>query len=142
MSTLFTKIINGEIPGRFVWKDDDVVAFLTIAPLTDGHTLVVPRQEVDRWTDVAPELLNKVMTVAQAIGQAQVKAFGAPRAGLSVVGFEVEHFHVHVFPANSLADFDFGTVDHHPDPAQLDTNAAKLRAGLVEAGHREFVPAD
>ncbi|WP_028264776.1 HIT family protein [Arthrobacter sp. MA-N2] len=142
MSTLFTKIINGEIPGRFVWKDDDVVAFLTIAPLTQGHALVVPRQEVDRWTDVAPELLNKVMAVAQTIGQAQVKAFGAPRAGLSVVGFEVEHFHVHVFPATSLADFDFGTVDHHPDPAIMDASGVKLRAALRAAGHGEFVPAD
>ncbi|MFH5878006.1 HIT family protein [Arthrobacter sp. NA-172] len=142
MSTLFTKIINGEIPGRFVWKDDDVVAFLTIAPLTDGHTLVVPRQEVDRWTDAAPELLVKVMAVAQTVGQAQVKVFDAPRAGLSVVGFEVEHFHVHVFPATSLADFDFGTVEHNPDPARLDANAAKLRAGLIDAGHGEFVPAN
>ncbi|GAA4030172.1 HIT family protein [Arthrobacter methylotrophus] len=142
MSTLFTKIINGEIPGRFVWKDDDVVAFLTIAPLTQGHALVVPRQEVDRWTDVAPELLNKVMAVAQTIGRAQVKAFGAPRAGLSVVGFEVEHFHVHVFPATSLADFDFGTVDHHPDPAIMDASGVELRAALRGAGHGEFVPAD
>jgi diadenosine tetraphosphate (Ap4A) HIT family hydrolase len=142
MSTLFTKIINGEIPGRFVWKDDDVVAFLTIAPLTDGHTLVVPRAEVDRWTDVAPDLLNKVMSVAQTIGKAQVEAFGAPRAGLSVVGFEVEHFHVHVFPAASLADFDFGTVEHNPDPARLDANAAKIRASLIAAGHGDSVPAD
>ena len=55
MSTLFTKIINGEIPGRFVWREDDVVAFLTMGPLADGHTLVVPTEEVDRWTDASPE---------------------------------------------------------------------------------------
>ena len=58
MSTLFTKIINGEIPGRFIWQDDDCVSFLTIGPLTDGHALVVPRLEVDKWTDAAPELVS------------------------------------------------------------------------------------
>ncbi|WP_125609530.1 HIT family protein [Specibacter cremeus] len=140
MSTLFTKIINGEIPGRFVWKDDDVVAFLSIGPLTDGHTLVVPRVEVDRWTDAAPELLTRLMLVAQTIGHAQVAAFGAARAGLSVVGFEVEHLHVHVFPANSMADFDWASVDHHPDPLRLDANAEKLRAALRADGHGAAVP--
>ncbi|WP_427018508.1 HIT family protein [Pseudarthrobacter sp. P1] len=140
MSTLFTKIINGDIPGRFVWKDPEVVAFLTIGPLADGHTLVVPRQEVDRWTDVEPALLTKLMLVAQTIGAAQVEAFGSARAGLSVVGFEVEHLHVHVWPANSMADFDFGTVDHHPDPAVLDANAEKIRVALRAAGQGEHVP--
>lgn len=91
MSTLFTKIINGEIPGRFIWQDEDCVSFLTIGPLTDGHALVVPRLEVDKWTDAAPELVTKLMAVAQTIGQAQVSVFGAPRAGLTIAGFEVEH---------------------------------------------------
>lgn len=140
MSTLFTKIINGDIPGRFVWKDPEVVAFLTIGPLTDGHTLVVPRQEVDRWTDADPELLTRLMLVSQAIGAAQIEAFGSARAGLSVVGFEVEHLHVHVWPTNSMADFDFGTADHNPDPAVLDANAEKLRVALRAAGQGEHVP--
>ncbi len=140
MSTLFTRIINGEIPGRFVWKDDVAVAFLTIGPLTDGHTLVVPRQEVDRWTDVPAELLTQLTTVAQTIGRAQVEAFGSPRAGLTIVGFEVEHLHLHVWPVNSMADFDFGRVDHNPDPARLDKNAERLREVLRAAGHGEFVP--
>ncbi len=61
MATVFTKIINGEIPGRFVYEDDDVVAFLTIAPITHGHTLVVPRAEIDQWQDVEPTAFNKVM---------------------------------------------------------------------------------
>lgn len=141
MSTLFTKIIDGDIPGRFVWKDDDCVAFLTIGPLTDGHTLVVPRQEIDRWTDAEPALVSKLMLVAQSIGQAQVTAFGAPRAGLTVAGFEVEHLHVHVFPAYTLENFSFATVDNHPDPAVLDANAEKIRTALRSAGHGEFVPA-
>ena len=140
MSTLFTRIINGEIPGRFVWKDDVAVAFLTIGPLTEGHTLVVPRQEVDRWTDVPTELLTRLTTVAQTIGQAQVEAFGSARAGLTIVGFEVEHLHLHVWPVNSMADYDWSRVDHNPDPAMLDANAERLREALRSAGHGEFVP--
>ncbi|MFB9163268.1 HIT family protein [Arthrobacter psychrochitiniphilus] len=140
MSTLFTKIINGDIPGRFIWKDSECVSFLTIGPLTDGHVLVVPRQEVDKWTDATPELLTHLMAVAQRIGQAQVAAFGAPRAGLTIAGFEVEHLHVHVFPAYGLENFDFGTVNNHPDPELMDASAEKIRVALRDAGHGEHVP--
>ena len=140
MSTLFSRIINGEIPGRFVWREDDVVAFLTAAPLADGHTLVVPVAEVDRWTDAPAELLTRVMEVAQKIGAVQVGVFDAARAGLIVAGYEINHLHVHVWPSTSMADFDFGSVDHHPEPAQLDANADKLREGLRKAGHGEHVP--
>ncbi|PRB44266.1 diadenosine tetraphosphate hydrolase [Arthrobacter sp. MYb23] len=142
MSTLFTKIINGEIPGRFVWKDEDVVAFLTIAPLTHGHTLVVPREEVDSWTHASPELLAKVMDVAQSIGKVQEKLFDAKRVGVLMEGFEVEHLHVHVWPAYSTADFEVHNVDHNPDPAVMDATAVKLRAALRTAGHGDAVPAD
>lgn len=140
MSTLFTKIIDGEIPGRFVWKDDDVVAFLTIAPLTDGHTLVLPRREVAHWVDAEPELLGKVMAVAQTIGKAQVAAFAPKRVGVLVEGFEVPHLHVHVWPAQSAQDFDVHAVDHNPDPARLDANAEALRDALRDAGHGSHVP--
>ncbi len=81
MATVFTKIINGELPGRFVYEDDDIVAFLTIAPITQGHTLVVPRAEIDQWQDVEPAAFNKVMDVSQLIGKAVCKAFDAVRAG-------------------------------------------------------------
>jgi diadenosine tetraphosphate (Ap4A) HIT family hydrolase len=141
LSTLFTKIINGDIPGRFIWKDDACVSFLTIGPLTDGHALVVPRLEVDKWTDAAPELVAHLMSVSQTIGNAQISAFGAPRAGLIVAGFEVEHLHVHVFPAYGLDNFDFKAVDNNPDPAVLDASAEKIRVALRAAGHAEFVPA-
>ncbi|MBW4094491.1 MAG: HIT family protein [Acidobacteria bacterium] len=140
MATLFTKIINGDIPGRFVWKDPDVVAFLTIEPLRDGHTLVVPRAEVDRWTDADPDLLARLTAVSAAVGSAQMEAFGAARAGLTVMGFDVDHLHLHVWPVNSMADYDFTTVERHPDPAVLDANAEKLRAALRAAGHGESVP--
>jgi len=140
MSTLFTKIINGDIPGRFVWKDEDVVAFLSIAPLADGHVLVVPRLEVDLWTDAPAEVLGRVTAVAQTIGKALVGEFGASRAGLLVAGYEVDHLHVHVWPSNSMADYDFGSADQNPDPSQLEANAERIRTALREAGHGEFVP--
>ncbi|MDP9692642.1 UNVERIFIED_ORG: diadenosine tetraphosphate (Ap4A) HIT family hydrolase [Arthrobacter globiformis] len=140
MSTLFTKILNGEIPGRFVWREPDVSAFLTMGPLADGHTLVVPTEEVDRWTDASPETLAKVMEVARRIGAVQVDTFGAARAGLIVAGYEINHMHVHVWPSNSMAEYNFATAEHNPDPARLDANAEKLRAGLRDAGYGEFVP--
>lgn len=140
MSTLFSKIIDGEIPGRFVWQDDDVVAFLTIGPLTDGHTLVVPRQEFDEWVEAPNELLLKLTSVAQTIGQAQRKAFTCERIGLTIVGFEIPHLHIHVWPTNSMADFDFSRVEQNPDPDRMDQNAEKLRAALRDAGHSATVP--
>ena len=142
MSTLFTKIINGDIPGRFVWKDADVVAFLTIAPLTQGHTLVVPREEVDSWTHASPELLAKVMDVAQKIGKVQEVLFDAKRVGVLMEGFEVDHLHVHVWPAYSTADFEVHNVDHNPDPALMDSTAVQLRKALDDAGFGENVPHD
>lgn len=140
MSTLFTKIIDGELPGRFIWKDDDVVAFLTIAPLAPGHALVVPREEISAWTDAEPRVMAHLMEVAKAIGGVQVAAFDADRAGLVIAGFEVDHLHLHVFPTNSMADFDFTRVDQNPDPKSMDEAAEKLRKGLRAAGHEDTVP--
>lgn len=141
MSTLFTRIIEGELPGRFVWKDPDVVAFLSIGPLADGHVLVVPRAEVDKWTDASPELLAKVTLVAQTIGRAQMEAFGAPRAGVIIAGFEINHLHLHVWPSFSEAEYDFKKVQQNPDPAVMDAAAEKIREALRAAGHGENVPA-
>ena len=141
MSTLFTRILNGEIPGRFVWREDDVSAFLTTGPLADGHTLVVPTEDVDRWTDASPDTLAKVMEVARRIGAVQVDVFGAARAGLIVAGYEINHLHVHVWPSRSMAEFNFATADQNPDPKVLDANAEKLRQGLRDAGYGGFVPA-
>ncbi len=139
MATMFTKIINGEIPGRFIWQDDDVVAFLTIAPITPGHTLVVPRREIEHWLQAEPELLSKVMAVAQTIGQAQEKAFDARRVGVLMEGYEVPHLHVHVWPTRSPADFDVKRVDLAPDPEAMDEAAQTLRDALRDAGQGEHV---
>lgn len=140
MPTLFSKIIDGELPGRFVWKDPEVVAFLTIGPLAPGHVLVVPREEVNRWTDASPELMQKLTAVAQTIGQAQVTAFSSARAGLIIAGFEVDHLHLHVWPSNSMAEYNFASVNNNPDPDELDASAETLRESLRAAGHGEFVP--
>ena len=132
MASVFTMIINGDLPGRFVYEDDEIVAFLTIEPMTQGHTLVVPRAEVDKWQDLDPALFHRVMDVAQRIGKAVCSAFGAERAGLIIAGLEVPHLHVHVFPARDLSDFGFANVDRNPSAESLDEAAAKIKAALAE----------
>lgn len=134
MASVFTMIINRDIPGRFVYEDDDVVAFLTIEPMTPGHTLVVPRAEVDNWQNVEPALFHKVMDVSQRIGKAVCTAFGADRAGVIIAGLEVPHLHVHVFPARNLADFGFAHVDRNPSPESLDEAQKKIKAALAQQG--------
>ena len=136
MASVFTMIINGDLPGRFVYSDDlgddGVVAFLTIGPMTQGHTLVVPRAEVDNWQDVDPALFHRVMDVSQRIGRAVCRAFGAERAGMIIAGLEVPHLHVHVFPARNLSDFGFANVDNNPSPESLDEAQRKIIAALAE----------
>lgn len=132
MATVFTKIINRELPGRFVYEDDDVVGFLTIEPMTQGHTLVVPREEIDGWQDIDSPVFSRVMTVAQRIGKAVCAAFDADRAGLIIAGLEVPHLHVHVFPARNLSDFGFANVDRNPSPESLDEAQAKILTALGE----------
>lgn len=132
MATVFTKIINGENPGRFVYEDDQIVAFLTIEPMTQGHTLVVPRAEIDQWQDVDREVFGRVMAVAQLIGKAVCRAFKTGRAGVIIAGLEVPHLHVHVFPARNLTDFGFANVDRNPSPQSLDEAQAKIKAALAE----------
>lgn len=132
MSTVFSKVINGDLPGRFVYRSSDVVAFLSIEPLTYGHVLVVPVEEVDKWTDMAPELWARVNAVAYEIGNAVIEAFDVPRAGNVIAGFEVPHAHIHVFPARSMDDFNFANVipADQTDEAAMDEAAQKLRAAL------------
>jgi len=137
MPTIFTRIIDGEIPSRMVWEDDRCVSFLDVRPLAPGHCLVVPRDEVDHWTDLAPDLAAHLTTVAHAVGRAQRQAFQPARIGLLVAGFEVPHVHLHVIPAQTMADFDFARADPSPDAAALEANLAALRQALTGAGHGE-----
>jgi histidine triad (HIT) family protein len=127
--SIFSRIIAGQEPGHIVWADDKSVALLTIAPLSTGHTLVVPREEVDHWIDASPGLLEHCLRVAKIIARGQQLAFDPPRVGVVIAGFEVPHLHVHVFPAWSMRDFDWTNVSH-PSRADLETTAAALRHAL------------
>ena len=132
MATLFTKIINGEIPGTFVHQDDKCVAFLDVAPMTEGHVMVVPREEISHWIDADAELLAHLTAVAKRIGEAQKRAFDCERIGLLVVGYEVPHLHIHVLPTNSMDDFDISDRSPMQTPEQLEAPAEKIRQALSE----------
>lgn len=137
MPSIFSRIIQGELPGRFVWRDDLVVAFLTIAPLRPGHTLIVPIEEVDHWLDCEPELMNRLTTVAHKVGRAVQEAFSPVKVGLMIAGLEVAHTHLHIVPISGLQDLDFANADANPDPTAMDAAAEKIRAALRSAGHPE-----
>ncbi len=110
MSTIFTKIIDGDIPGTFVHRDEHCVVFMSINPMAPGHALVVPIQEVDHWIDCPPELSAHLFEVAHRIGRAQQAAFGCERGGQIVAGYEVPHTHVHVVPTNSMSELSFANA--------------------------------
>ena len=135
MASVFSMIINGEIPGRFVWRDDRAVAFLTIAPLKPGHTLVVPREEIEHWVDLEPDLLAHLTGVSQAIGQAVDRAVRPAKVGLMIAGLEVPHVHLHVVPIDTVHDLDFANADHDAPPEALDTAAARIRESLRALGY-------
>ena len=134
MATIFTRIINGELPGRFVWRDDRCVAFLSLHPLRPGHTLVVPRAEVDHWLDLDPALAGHLTQVAQSIGKALQAEFKPTKIGLVIVGLEVPHVHLHVVPIDGMGDLDFSKQDLNAQAAELDRDAARLRAALRRLG--------
>ena len=134
MPTIFTRIINGELPGRFLWRDDDCVAFLSINPLRPGHTLVVPRAEVDHWVDLPVEANAQLMRVAHAIGGAQMEAFHPARVGLIIAGLEVPHVHLHVVPIDREHDLSFANADLAPSAEDLDDAAQRLRSALRSQG--------
>jgi histidine triad (HIT) family protein len=137
MPTIFTRIIDRELPGRFVWRDDQVVAFLSINPITHGHTLVVPRVEVDHWLDLDADVWARVSEVTKVVGQALQAAFDPPRVGTMIAGFEVPHVHVHVVALQRLSDLDFANAATDPDPDELDAAATAIRQALRDAGHAE-----
>jgi histidine triad (HIT) family protein len=139
MASVFTKIIDGELPGRFVWKDERAVAFLTINPVKPGHTLVVTREEVDHWIDLDPDLARHVMGVCHAVGRAIQQAFAPKRVGQAIVGIEVPHVHVHLIPIDAIADLDFSQADPNPRPEDLDAAAERIRSALRDLGHAEVV---
>ncbi|GAA1843946.1 HIT family protein [Brevibacterium marinum] len=130
MATIFTKIINGEIPGTFVYQDDVCVAFLDVSPMTEGHAMVVPREEISHWIDADQELLDHLMAVSRVIGRAQQEAFDCERIGVMIQGYEVPHLHIHVWPTNSISDFDISDRAEMQSPEQLAGPAERIRRAL------------
>jgi histidine triad (HIT) family protein len=131
---VFARIIAGDLPADFVWRDDVCVAFLSIRPLRPGHTLVVPRLEIDHWLDLEPGLLTHLAGTAQTIGKAQMAAFKPTRIGLLLAGLEVPHVHFHVVPIREAHDLDFGNQDPNPDPAMMKQAGDSLRQELRRLG--------
>ena len=135
MSTVFTKIIEGELPGVFVWRDERCVAFLSINPIAAGHTLVVPIEEVDHWVDGSPELVAHLFEVTRVIGVAQRDAFGCDRVGVILAGYEVPHAHVHVIPTHDMSDLSFANAATSVPRDDLEAAAERIRGALRAAGH-------
>ena len=134
MTTVFTRIIAGELPGTFVWRDDRCVAFMSINPIATGHTLVVPRDEIDHWIDAPADLVAHLFEVTRVIGLAQREAFDCDRIGVIIAGYEVPHTHVHVIPTNSMADVSFANAAASVDPADLEAAAEAIRALVAGDG--------
>ena len=135
MPSVFTKIIAGDLPGHFLWKDEVSVAFLSINPIASGHTLVVPKLEVDHWLDLPPEVNAHLFTVAQIIGKAQMGAFRPHRVGMIIAGLEVPHTHLHVIPMEGMQDLDFSRATTAADESALASHALLLRKTLESNGH-------
>lgn len=111
MSTVFSKIIDGELPGHFVWRDDHCVAIMTIQPFRPGHVLVIPIAEVDHWDDLEDELASHLMLVAKKIGRAIKASFPCERVGMMIVGLEVPHTHIHLMPISQVTDMNFAHAE-------------------------------
>ena len=127
MSTIFTKIIEGDIPGTFIHRDEHCVVFLSINPMAPGHALVVPIEEVDPWTDLTPELSAHLFEVARRVGVAQQAAFGCERVGMVIAGYEVPHTHIHVVPTNSMRELSFANAAASVDRDDLESWANAIR---------------
>lgn len=134
MATIFTMIIEGEIPGTFVWRDEKCVAFMSINPLRSGHVLVVPRQEVDHWIDCPSDLRDHLFEVSQAIGAALQQVWSPAKVGLMIAGLEVPHLHVHVVPIDGVHDLDFANAAASVPREELEDAAESIRYVLRSQG--------
>lgn len=138
--SVFVKIMSGEIPGRFVWADDICVVLATIEPHADGHVMVIPREEIDKFTDLDDSTADHLFRVARIVARAQEAAFDVPRAGLVIAGYGVPHCHLHVIPMVSEKVLSFDSARKDATAAQLEDAMERLRRALIDAGYGEFVP--
>lgn len=130
MSTIFTKIIDGDIPGTFVHRDDQCVVFMSINPMAPGHALVVPIREIDHWIDAPPSLVAHLFEVSHRVGLAQQQSFGCEKVGMIIAGYEVPHAHIHLVPTNEMSELSFANAAASVDRDDLEAWAARIRAGL------------
>ncbi len=134
VASVFTRILEGELPGTFVWRDEACAGLLSINPIRPGHTLLVPRVEVDHWIDLDADLARHLMTVAQIIARAQQEAFRPERVGLLIAGMEVPHTHLHLIPIRGEADLHLSNAASSVPSEELERNAAAIRAALRAQG--------
>ncbi len=130
MASIFSKIINREIPGYIVAEDDKYIAFLDINPLVHGHALVVPKQEVDYIFDLDDELLGGLMVFAKKVAAAIKRSVPCVRIGVAVIGLEVPHTHVHLVPLNTMNDINFMQPKISPSKEELAAMQEKIRKNL------------
>ena len=130
MSSIFSSIIAGEIPAAFVHRDEHCVAFMSINPLKPGHTLVVPRAEIDDWLDCPSELRDHLSEVSARIGAAIKAEWNPAKVGLMIVGMEVPHLHIHLVPIWNEGDLDFSKAAPVTDLMELETVATRIRKRL------------
>ncbi|HZY78574.1 MAG TPA: HIT family protein [Cyclobacteriaceae bacterium] len=130
MASIFTKIINREIPGQIVAEDDKFIAFLDIMPMVLGHTLVVPKKEVDYIYDLDDNDLAAINLFAKKVAAAVRKAVPCKRIGVAVIGLEVPHAHIHLIPMNSADDLNFTRPKLKPTAEELEAVAGKIRSFL------------
>jgi histidine triad (HIT) family protein len=128
--TIFTKIVNGEVPCHKIAEDENFLAFLDITPLADGHTLVIPKKEVDYIFDLEDSLLSGLMLFAKKIAPAIAQACPCRKVGVSVVGLEVPHAHVHLIPLNSMNDINFTREKMKPSQEELKATADRIKSFL------------
>jgi histidine triad (HIT) family protein len=130
MPSIFTKIINREIPAFIVAEDDNYIAFLDINPLVVGHTLVVPKKEVDFIFDLDDQTLAGLNLFAKKVAQAIRKSISCKRVGVAVIGLEVPHTHIHLVPMNNMNDLNFTRQKLTPPKEELAAAAEKIKAAL------------
>jgi histidine triad (HIT) family protein len=131
MSSIFSKIMAREIPGHIVAEDENCVAFLDITPLVKGHTLVVPKKEIDYIFDIEDTLLASLNVFAKRVAIGLKKAISCKRIGVCVIGLEVPHAHIHLVPMNSMGDINFSNPKLKPTQQELADTAALIRKALA-----------
>jgi histidine triad (HIT) family protein len=130
MATIFTKIINGEIPSYKIAENEQFFAFLDIFPNVEGHVLVVPKIEEDKFFDLPDDVLAQWFAFAKPIAKAIEKSFPCNRCGISVVGLEVPHAHMHLLPINSANDLNFAKPKLKPSEAELKEVQRKILSNM------------